>query len=381
MTSNSTEVVIVGGGAAGCAVAYFLGIAGVASTIVEREGIGAFASGYSAGGLNPLEGAGIPGSLGPLAITSHRLHQGIWEDLIERTRIDFQPEIISSVRVAFDAFDLDEMRATKQIFDHADSDFSAEWLDSRQLREMEPRIADDAIWALDTRGNAILSSQRYTLALAGAAETLGAWIVNAEATGIRTAGSRVTSVETTAGSIACESVVFAAGPWSGQVGDWLGVSVPIEPNKGEIVRVTLPSGPLSADFHSRYVDLNHRENGEVWMGATEESQGFDLEPSDQARNTLLKGALRLMPAMADAEVVLHTACLRPLSPDWMPILGHAPGWDNALLATGAGKKGILLSPGIGKSIADLITEGHTDLPISGFQPDRFSVQESAGASE
>ena len=114
MTSNSTEVVIVGGGAAGCAVAYFLGVAGVSSTIVEREGIGAFASGYSAGGLNPLEGAGIPGSLGPLAITSHRMHLSIWDDLIERTRIDFQPEIISSVRVAFDAFALDEMRETKQ---------------------------------------------------------------------------------------------------------------------------------------------------------------------------------------------------------------------------------------------------------------------------
>ena len=372
MTSNSTDVVIVGGGAAGCAVAYYLGLAGASSTIVEREGIAAYASGYSAGGLNPLEGAGIPDPLGPLAIASLRMHQSIWDDLIERSRIDFQAEIISSVRVAFDAFDLDEMRATKQIFDRADSDFSAEWLDSRQLREMEPRIADDAIWALDTRGNAILSSQRYTLALAGAAETLGAWIVNAEVTGIRTAGSRVTSVETTSGSIACESVVLAAGPWSGQVGDWLGVSVPIEPDKGEIVRVTLPSGPLSADFHSRYVDLNHRENGEVWMGATEESQGFDLEPSEQARNTLLKGAQRLMPAMADAEVVLHTACLRPLSPDWMPIVGTAPGWDNAYLATGGGKKGILLSPGLGKAVADLVTEGSTDLPVDEFTAGRFN---------
>ena len=381
MTSNSTEVVIVGGGAAGCAVAYFLGVAGVSSTIVEREGIGAFASGYSAGGLNPLEGAGIPGSLGPLAITSHRMHLSIWDDLIERTRIDFQPEIISSVRVAFDAFALDEMRETKQTFDHADSDFSAEWLDSQQLRELEPRIAREAIWALDTRGNAILSSERYTQALAGAAETLGASVINADVTGITSSGARVISVETSEGSVACGAAVFANGPWSAQVGDWLGVSVPVEPYKGEILRTTLPSGPLSADFQSAGVSLNHRESGQVWVGATEENKGFDLDPSEHARTTLMKRALRLMPAMAEAEVVLHTACLRPLSPDWMPILGHAPGWDNALLATGAGKKGILLSPGIGKSIADLITDGHTDLPVSGFRPDRFSVQASEGALE
>ena len=372
MMTNSTDVVIVGGGAAGCAVAYYLGLTGVSSTVVEREGIAAFASGYSAGGLNPLEGAGIPGRLGPLAMTSFQMHKNIWADLIERSGIDFQPEIISSVRVAFNGFDLDAMRSTQQIFDRADSDFSGEWLDSSQLRELEPRIADNAIWALDTRGNAILSSERYTNALAGAAETLGASVVTAEVTGITSDGGRVTSVETAQGSLDCGAVVFATGPWSAQVGDWLGVNVPVEPYKGEILRTTLPSGPLPADLQGGGISLNRRENGQVWVGATEENRGFDLEPSDEARVTLMQGAVRLMPAMADAEVVLHTACLRPLSPDWMPIVGAAPGWDNAYLATGAGKKGILLSPGLGKAVADLITEGSTDLPVDEFKVDRFN---------
>ena len=372
MTTNSTDVVIVGGGAAGCAAAYYLGLAGVSSTVVEREGIAAFASGYSAGGLNPLEGAGIPGRLGPLAMTSFQMHKNIWADLIERSGIDFQPEIISSVRVAFNGFDLDAMRSTQQIFDRADSDFSGEWLDSSQLRELEPRIADNAIWALDTRGNAILSSERYTNALAGAAETLGASVVTAEVTGITSDEGRVTSVETAQGSLDCGAVVFATGPWSAQVGDWLGVNVPVEPYKGEILRTTLPSGPLPADLQGGGISLNRRENGQVWVGATEENRGFDLEPSDEARVTLMQGAVRLMPAMADAEVVLHTACLRPLSPDWMPIVGAAPGWDNAYLATGAGKKGILLSPGLGKAVADLITEGSTDLPVDEFKVDRFN---------
>ena len=372
MTSNSTDVVIVGGGAAGCAVAYYLGLAGVSSTIVEREGIAAFASGYSAGGLNPLEGAGIPGRLGPLALTSYRMHKNIWDDLMERSGIDFQPQVISSVRVAFNGFDLDAMRSTQQTFDRADSDFSGEWLDSGQLRELEPRIAEKAIWALDTRGNAILSSERYTQALAGAAETLGASVVTAEVTGIVSDGERVTSVETSQGSLACGSVVFATGPWSAQVGDWLGVNVPVEPYKGEILRTIVPSGPIPADLQGGGISLNRRENGQVWIGATEENRGFDLEPSEEARATLMQGAVRLMPAMADAEIVLHTACLRPLSPDWMPIVGNAPGWDNAYLATGAGKKGILLSPGLGKSIADLIADGATDLPVSDFAPDRFN---------
>ena len=59
--AQSGEVVIVGGGVAGCATAYFLSLAGVKATIIEREGISSQASGFSAGGLNPLEGSCIPG--------------------------------------------------------------------------------------------------------------------------------------------------------------------------------------------------------------------------------------------------------------------------------------------------------------------------------
>ena len=64
MSGELNDVVIVGAGAMGCAVAYYLGKEGIGSTIVERDGVAAHASGYSAGGLNPLEGTGIPGPLG-----------------------------------------------------------------------------------------------------------------------------------------------------------------------------------------------------------------------------------------------------------------------------------------------------------------------------
>ena len=366
------DVAIVGGGAAGCAVSYYLGKAGVKSTIIERDGIAAKASGYSAGGLNPLEGAGIPGPLGALAIQSYRMHAQIAPELTDLSGVNFGHKVISSVRVVFDESEMAEMRTTHDTFQSADADFSAEWLDASQLREIEPRISHDAIRALDTRGNAILSSQRYTLALAKSAETMGASVVSASVTGVATSGGRVTSVQTDSGEISCDAVVFATGPWAGQVEQWLGVPVPIEPFKGEILRMKPDGPPLDRDFHSAEGDLNHREDGQIWIAATEERVGFDMNPSAEARRTLLSGALSLMPAMKDAQLVLHTACLRPLSPDWMPIIGNAPGWDNAYLATGAGKKGILISPGMGKAVADLITSGATDLPIHGFAPDRFA---------
>jgi glycine/D-amino acid oxidase-like deaminating enzyme len=61
-----------------------------------------------------------------------------------------------------------------------------------------------------------------------------------------------------------------------------------------------------------------------------------------------------------------------VTPDWLPIIGRAPGWENVYLATGAGKKGILISPGMGKAIADLVTRGTTELPIDQFSPHRFA---------
>ena len=371
------DVVIVGGGASGCAVSYYLAKAGVKSTTIERDALAANASGYSAGGLNPLEGAGIPGPLGPLAIESYRMHAEIRPELAELSGVDFGYKIISSVRVAFDDSELADMQTTHDIFESADDDFSAEWLDASQLRELEPRISGDAIGALDTRGNAILSSYRYTLALAKTAETMGARVVSGCVTGVRTSGGRVTAVLTDSGEISCDAVVFATGPWSGQVEEWFGVPVPIEPFKGEILRMKLGGPPLDRDFHSVDVDLNHREDGQTWVGASDERKSFDRNPSAQARAISLSRAASLMPDIRDAELVLHTACLRPRSPDWMPIVGNAPGWDNAYLSTGAGKKGILLSPGMGKAVADLMTSGATDVPIEGFQAERFTAVTSS----
>ena len=376
--SQVKDVVIVGGGAAGCAVSYFLAKAGVKSAVIERDGVAANASGYSAGGLNPLEGAGLPGPLGPLAIESYRLHAEIRSELVELSGVDFGYRVISSVRVAFDDSELAEMQTTYNIFESADDNFSAEWLDASQLRKIEPRISGDAIGALDTRGNAVLSSYRYTLALAKAAETMGAKTVSGCVTGVKTSGARVTAVLTDSGEISCDAVVFATGPWSGQVEEWLGFPVPIEPFKAEILRMKLGGPPLDRDFHSADVDLNHREDGQTWVGASEERNSFDRNPSAQERDISLSRAASLMPDIKDAELVLHTACLRPVSPDWMPIVGNAPGWDNAYIATGAGKKGILISPGMGKAIAHLITGGVTDVPIEGFEADRFTAVTSSG---
>lgn len=368
----TTDVAIIGGGAAGCAVAYYLAKAGVKSTLIEREGIAAHASGYNAGGLNPLQGYGLPGPLSALAAESFRMHADLAEALPAESGVEYHYKRIEMLTAAFSDEDIPPMQETLDIFQAADGGFAAHWLDADELRRMEPRISPKATRGLYAYGNASLLGYEYTLALWSAAERAGATLTAAEATGLRTDGSSVTGVRLADGEIDCDAAVIASGPWSAQAGEWLGARIPVEPLKGEIVRLRLSGQPAAYDCAGAGVTLYSRADGLLWAGATEERRGFDAEPSESAKRTLLAGAHALMPSLAqDAVVAKHTACLRPVTPDWMPIIGAAPGWRNAYLATGAGRKGILISPAIGKAIADLITAGETAVPLAGFGAERF----------
>lgn len=367
----SSEMVIVGGGVAGCSVAYNLALAGVKVTIIEREGIGSQASGFSAGGLNPLQGTGIPGSLSAIAMESFRMHRDLWPVLKEDTGIDYEWRIITLVKAAFDENDLPDLQETVGLFNAVDG-FEASWLQRGEILELEPRVAPDVISGVRARGNASLDSYKYSLALARAAENLGVRVRPGTVSGLERANGRITGVILEDGVIHCDGVVLAMGPWSRKAEPWLDLYIPVDPLKGEILRVDLPSGPLSHDIAGGGGSLYPKPDGLVWCGVTEEWLGYDREPSESARQRILNGAVRLIPDLAQARLVKHTACLRPVTPDWLPIIGRAPGWENAYLATGAGKKGVLLSPAMGKAVADLITDGTTQVPLAGFDPHRFA---------
>ena len=368
--SLASDVVVVGGGAAGCSVAHYLALAGAKVTLVEREGVATQASGYSAGGLNPLQGAGIPGPLGPLALESYRMHLSLWDELKEATGIDYQGRIVSLLKVAFDEADLSDLRATEGAFNGVEG-FKAEWLDSREVMKLEPRISPGVISGVLATGNAALDSYQYTIALSESAKKLGARLRLGVVRGLEGDDRSATGVMLRDETIACDYVVLAMGPWSRQAEAWLDGYIPVDPLKGEILRLNLAT-PLAQDISGAGASLYSKPDGLVWCGGTEEWRGFDRLPSDSARESILQRAIRLIPDLAEATLVQHTACLRPVTPDWLPIIGRMPGWDNVYMATGAGRKGILLSPAIGKAVADLITKDETQLSISAFGPERFA---------
>ncbi len=368
------DVLIVGGGAAGCAVAYYLAKAGIKATVLEREGVGSQASGYAAGGINPLHG--VPESMRPLAMASFKLHLTLWEELKSFIGADCQARIVSMIKLAFDDTDAPEFQDLLALFEAAEG-FSAHWLEPAEVHKLEPRIAPDVVRGLYLYGNGVVDSYLYTASLAKAAERCGATFRIGQVRGVRRSRNRISAVLLDDEEIDCEIVVFAMGPWAKAAEAWLGCAIPVEPLKGEILRMALPGPALNHDILGPSVSLYSRSDGLVWCGATTEWRGFDTEPSESARQSLLQGAMKLMPAMAAASLVQQTACLRPVAPDGLPIIGKAPGGDNVYLATGGAKKGILLSTGIGKAIADLITQGQTSLSLGAYAPERFTSASAA----
>jgi glycine oxidase len=373
MQEHATDVVIIGGGIAGCSAAYYLAQNGITSTIIEREDIASQASGYNAGGLNPLEGHGWPDPLLPMALQSFRLHQELWRQLPEETGIDYHGRFSSILKVAFAEDELPDLRDTLATFNGTtEPGFSAEWLEREDVLAIEPRVSPDIIGGVRAVGNGALDGQEFTQALASAAVNRGSKVVSASAIGLRLGNGRVESVVTSDGEISCAALLIAAGPWCRTAEQWLDIAIPVDPLKGQIIRLQ-PDGPgLEYELIGAGSSMYAKTDGLIWCGATEEEAGFDLSLTEEAREQILKNAVRLVPWLANAAIAKHTACLRPVTPDWIPIVGSAPGWDNVYISAGGQKKGILLGPAMGKGVADLIASGQSDISLKGCDPGRFT---------
>jgi glycine oxidase len=373
MKERATDVVIIGGGIAGCSAAYYLAQNGITSTIIEREDIASQASGYNAGGLNPLEGHGWPDPLLPMALQSFRLHQELWRQLPEETGIDYHGRFSSILKVAFAEDELPDLRDTLSTFNGTtEPGFSAEWLEREDVLAIEPRVSPDIIGGVRAVGNGALDGQEFTQALAAAAVNRGSKVVSASAIGLRLGNGRVESVVTSDGEISCAALLIAAGPWCRTAEQWLDIAIPVDPLKGQIIRLQ-PDGPgLEYELIGAGSSMYAKTDGLIWCGATEEEAGFDLSLTEEAREQILKNAVRLVPWLANAAIAKHTACLRPVTPDWIPIVGSAPGWDNVYISAGGQKKGILLGPAMGKGVADLIASGQSDISLKGCDPGRFT---------
>lgn len=369
---GAPDVIVVGGGAVGCATALELSKRGLAVTLVERDSVGSHASGFAYGGLYATTGIGIPGPvLGPAKEAVER-HADLARELKDITGIDTEFRAAPSIDLAEDETEMAGLRRDAEWQQR--EGFDAEVLSAGEVRSYEGSLSANVVGGLLQRSHFEVDSYRYTLALATACEKHGGVLRHGTVARILECGGRVSGVGFASGdTLAAGMVVLADGPWAA-TGEIDGVpKLPVRPMKGEILRLRFPG----ADFRYRVVSQGHyvarKPDGLVWAGSTYEDAGFDDRPSKKARDSIMKGVLDLAPVLETAMIVQHTACLRPVSSDGLPVIGAAGDALGVYVVNGAGKKGILLSPVMASMVAGLVMGQPEEAPVpSEWSTERFA---------
>ncbi len=351
--SATRDVIVVGGGVVGAAVAWFLAREGVAVTLLERGEIAGQASGAAAGMLTPLIEADPETGPGRALLRWGRhslaLFPGLVEELRESAGVDPEYRPSGLLRVARDDAEAASLRRRAALLAAAELC----WRTAEEARVLEPQLAPDLAGALHSPREGHVRSPLLVRAYAQAAARHGARIeTGAPVMRLVRERARVVGVETAEGRLSAGQVVLCAGSWTPGFAAGLGAPLPVAPVRGQIVSLDAPDPPFSHMVWGGSTYLVPKLDGSVAVGATEEHVGFDRRVTAAGVRGLLDDAARLVPALADASFRSAWAGLRPETPDHLPLVGPVPTLDGLLVAAGHFRTGVLLSPATGEIVRD-----------------------------
>ncbi len=387
---------VVGAGIVGATVAYLLAVEGFDVVLLEKESVGRGATGHGHGIISLIGKDFRPGPHLALGALSAAMYKDFSAQVQEDGGVDPMYHELPAINFAVVE---EEERIFREFLAREDAKalVHAQWVDVDECREVEPLLTEDAIGGVLHRHGQV-DAYRLALAAVAAFERHGGRMRTGEAVGLARSGDRVTGLEHRRGRIDCEHVVLAAGAWVGQAAEWLGFPVPVRPLHGEVLLVRLKDDPVRAFILTgRHGPILPRKDGVLLVGSIggvtmsgmdvdakhvfdpldPTPPSFDEGPTQAGLDMMIERAVRVMPALREAELVMHLAGVRPLSADRMPLIGPVPGVDGAWLATGHGTKGIHLAPVTARMVTDYIARGRTspEIPAEAFLPERFAASQ------
>jgi glycine oxidase len=354
--SKHTDLLVVGGGVIGMAIAWRAAPGGVAVGLLERGRLGDGASRVAAGMLAPVAEAefGTAGrGLLELGLSSLRAWPRFAAELEAAggTPVGFREE--GTLLVARDADDARELE--RQLEFRGSLGLEVRRLRASQARALEPALAPTLRLALEAPGDRSVDPRRVLVALERACRESGVEIherapvaeLLLEADASSEHGRRMTGVQLDGGErVQAADVVLAAGAWSERLGGLpAGAYLPVRPVKGQTLRLRDPAGPglVGRVLRFRGGYLVPREDGRYVLGATVEERGFELSATAGGVYELLRDAHELVPGISELEIEELSVGLRPGTPDNAPAIGDS-GVAGLLWATGHYRNGILLAP-------------------------------------
>lgn len=378
-TSDTPDVLVIGGGIIGLVTAWRAAQRGLATAVVDPEP-GGGAARVAAGMLAAVTELHYGEErLLALNLESARRYPDFAAELTELTGHDLGYRRCGTLAVALDADDRADLRELHAL--QRRSGLESEWLSGRECRRLEPMLAPGVRGGLRVDGDHQIDPRRLAAALVVACERAGVTFHRAWAERLDVAGDRATGVTTTDGTgLRAGQVVLAAGSMSGRLaGVPQALLPPVRPVKGQVLRLTVPrryapflSRTVRAVVRGSHVYLVPRENGELVVGATSEELGWDTTVTAGGVYELLRDAHELVPGITELPLTETRAGLRPGSPDNAPLLGPS-GLDGLLLATGHYRNGVLLTPVTGDVLARLLADGELPEEARPFTPQRFGA--------
>jgi glycine oxidase len=343
------DVLILGGGVMGLAIALELRQAGLSVSLICRN-VAEAASHAAAGMLAPQAEQLPPGPLLDLALRSRALYPS-WIQHLETVagcEAGYWPCGILAPRYEAGA--------------------GGDWVPTPGDRT--PGLGPDVVGAYWYPHDAQVDNRALTQALWTAVQAVGV-AVQTEVTveTILRDTHQVTGVQTSRGPQQAEHYILATGAWSQGL-----LSIPVYPQKGQLLAVQAnPEDlPLHTVLFGSDVYIVPRRNGRIIVGATSESVGFAPDNTPAGIQTLLNRGLRLFPPLRSLPITELWWGFRPATPDQCPILGESP-YPNLTLATGHHRNGILLAPITATLMAQWVTQRILDPGLKPFHWSRFLV--------
>jgi glycine oxidase len=352
---RTPDVLVIGGGVIGCAIADALARERRRVALVERGVLGGGASAAAAGVLAVGSGGEVDGPRLALRRASLAAFAGLAARLAAETGIDVGHRATGVLELSLTG--ADETGAAARAALRRAQGFRVERLDAAALRTEEPEVNPRAVGALLFPDDGIVDGGRLTAALAAAARRHGAALeAGREVLGVERAGRRIVRVRVGGDWIAPGIVVLAAGAWAARV-PGVAPGLPVEPARGQMLALA-PPRPLCRRVLS-YADgyLVPRPDGEVHVGATVEHVGFDAGVTPAGLGALAAKIAALAPAGLQAPLRRVWAGLRPYAPDGGPIIGRSAETENLILACGHHRSGVLLAPVTAALVAAVVTGG------------------------
>ncbi len=359
----TTDVIVIGAGAIGLAIALELRWRGVNVTIVTRSF--AEAATQAAAGMLAPEAEGIaPGAMLNLCLRSRALYPA-WVDKLEH---------LTGIHVGYWACGILAPMMT-QVADRA----AASWCDRSQIDQLQPGLGTEVVGGYWYPQDAQVNNRALAQALWAAAQSAGVELQEGITIAqVQSQNGRITGLQTAAGELLqADHYILATGAWSQAL-----LPIPVVPRKGQMLSVRVPAGEnlaLKTVLFGEAIYLVPRQDGRIVIGATSENVGFLAGNTPFGLQQLLAEAIRLYPSLQHYPLQETWWGFRPATPDELPILGSSP-YANLTLATGHYRNGILLTPITASLIADWVVDQQADPLLAAFSWSRFSPAVAAGTN-